>query len=74
MQTYSIPQAETMPNYLTKLVMGLLVLTLTLLLLFTAAAPFFSDLFIDEACEAAADSSFDAFSAETAVPDCWLIP
>jgi hypothetical protein len=74
MPVQTVSQPHRLPRYFTRLALGLLVLTLTLLLLVTAVGPFFSSLVIDEACETAAEGSFESFSAETAVPDCWLIP
>ena len=73
MQTQSISQTRQLPHYFKRLAMGLLVLTLTLLLIVTAVGPFFGSLVIDEACETAVSDSFESFSAETAVPDCWLV-
>ena len=74
MPVQTVSQSHHLPHHFTRLAVGLLVLTLTLLLLVTAVGPFFSSLVIDEACETAAEGSFESFSAETAVPDCWLIP
>ena len=74
MQTATISNSHKLPNRLTKLALGLLILTLTMLLIFTAVAPFFNSLSIDEACETAAESTFETFTAETAVPNCWLVP
>jgi len=73
MQTKAIAQTGHRFPYFTRLFFGLLVLTLTLLLIFTAVGPFFNSLGIDEACETAAAGSFESFSAETAVPNCWLV-
>ncbi|WP_420630107.1 hypothetical protein [Candidatus Leptofilum sp.] len=68
MQTKSLFPARQMPGYPARFVLGLLVLLLTLVLLVTAVLPIF-----DEQCEVAVQDKFEAFSAETAVPDCWLI-
>ena len=73
MQLETVPPTRSKPHYFTRLALGLLVLTLTLLLIVTAVGPFFSSLVIDETCETAAEDSFETFSAETAVPDCWLV-
>ena len=72
MPIQTVSQSHHLPRYFTRLALGLLVLTLTLLLV-TAVGPFFSSIVIDEACETAANGSFESFSAETAVPDCWLV-
>jgi len=73
MRIPTVPQTEEIPGYLTKLVVGLLLLTLTLLLLFTAVTPFFNYLFVDEMCKTTILSSGALFSATATVPDCWLI-
>lgn len=73
MQSPTISSTHSQPHYFTRLALGLLVLTLTLLLIVTAVGPFFSSLVIDETCETAAEDSFETFSADTAVPDCWLV-
>ena len=73
MQSQAIPKRVPLPNDVTRFALGLLVLTLTLLLFFTAAAPFLNRLVIEPTCDAAADNTFDSFAAETAVPDCWLV-
>ena len=74
MHAKSLPQERKLPAQMTRLVLGMLLLLLTLLLIITASFPIFSSLLIDETCEAAANGSFEEFSAETAVPDCWLTP
>ncbi|MAU01955.1 MAG: hypothetical protein CL608_32875 [Anaerolineaceae bacterium] len=73
MPVQTVSQPQHLPRYFTRLALGLLVLTLTLLLLVTAVGPIFGSLVIDEACETAANGSFESFSAETAVPHCWLV-
>ncbi len=73
MQTQPISSTCHLPHYFIRLALGLLVLTLTLLLIVTAVGPFFSSLVIDEACATATDESYASFSADTAVPNCWLI-
>jgi hypothetical protein len=73
MQTQSISQTRQRPPYFTRLALGLLVLTLTLLLIVTAVGPLFSSHMLDESCEMAIADSFESFSAETAVPNCWLV-
>jgi hypothetical protein len=74
MPVQTVSQSHHLPHHFTRLALGLLVLTLTLLLLVTAVGPIFTTLLVDDTCEAAAGRSFAAFSAETAVPDCWLVP
>ncbi len=73
MQSPTISSTHSQPHYFTRLALGLLVLTLTLLLLVTAVGPFFSSLMIDEACDTVTNDSYESFSADTAVPDCWLV-
>ncbi len=73
MQTQPFSETSHLPHYFTRLALGLLVLTLTLLLIVTAIGPFFNSLVIDEACQSAANDTYEAFSADTAVPNCWLV-
>lgn len=70
MQTKSLFPTRKMPNYPVRFALGLLVLTLTLLLLVTAVNA--TGLLVDEQCESTVSHNFEEFSAETAVPDCWL--
>ncbi len=74
MPVQTVSQSHHLPCYFTRLALGLLVLTLSLLLLVTAVGPFFSSVVIDETCETTVEKSFEPFSAETAVPECWLVP
>ncbi|MCA9944642.1 MAG: hypothetical protein H6656_01520 [Ardenticatenaceae bacterium] len=74
MQSKVMPQTRQMPNRLIRFSLGLLILLLTLFLIVTAVDPSLDDLFIEETCTANADETFTTFSAETAVPDCWLVP
>jgi hypothetical protein len=71
MQTKSLTPTRSMPSYPTRFALGLLVLTLTLILILTAVGPVFSHLLVDENCPDATVA--DAFSVETAVPNCWLL-
>ena len=70
MQTKSFVPTPQMPRYPLRFAMGLLVLLLTLLLLATAVAS--TNLFTDERCQTTANTMTEEFSAETAVPSCWL--
>lgn len=74
MHTQLISENRHLPHFFIRLAFGLVVLTLTLLLIVTAVGPFFNSLVIDETCETAADYTYESFSAETAVPHCWLVP
>lgn len=73
MLTKRLNRPRHFPTYPVRFGFGMLVLLLTLLLIFTAVGPGFRHLFNDDSCEIAANYSPDNFSAETAVPDCWLI-
>lgn len=73
MQTKTWSHTRQMPNRLTRFALGMVVLMLTLLLIVTAIDPLMDDLLVDERCATAAALSHDSFSAETAVPDCWLV-
>lgn len=74
MPVQTVSQSDPYPRDFNRLVLGLLVLTLALLLLVTAVGPFFTSLVIDESCKTVVDNSYPPFAAETAVPDCWLVP
>jgi hypothetical protein len=73
MQTKSLSQNNEMPHFAIRFAAGMLVLMLTLLLIVTAVGPDFDDVWIDQRCETATVRTLDPVSAETAVPDCWLV-
>lgn len=73
MHTKRLNSTRQLPAYPVRFTFGLLVLLLTMLLIVTAVGPGFRHLFNDDSCEIAATNSYDEFSAETAVPNCWLV-
>jgi hypothetical protein len=73
MQTKCLTPPRQLPNYPTRFALGLLILLLTLLLIVTAIAPVFSHFLAEEDCAGVATQTINGFSAETAVPNCWLI-
>jgi hypothetical protein len=73
MQTKSLSSMNQMPHYAIRFAAGILVLMLTLLLIVTSVGPDFDDVWVDPRCETATVRTLDQVSAETAVPDCWLV-